>query len=52
VKGKAGPGFFALAKELGRLGGDAANEEVFWRQEVEAVYETWKRPLHKPSNDG
>jgi hypothetical protein len=49
VTGKAGPGFFALAKELGRFGGDTAEEQNFWRQEVQAVYETWKRPLHKPS---
>jgi hypothetical protein len=48
VTGKAGPGFFVLAKNLGRFGGDPADEENFWRQEVQAVYETWKRPLHKP----
>jgi hypothetical protein len=51
VSGKAGPGFFALAKELGRFDGDPANEENFWHKEVQAVYETWKRPLHKPSNE-
>jgi hypothetical protein len=51
VSGKAGPGFFALAKNLGRFGGDPAEEENFWRQELQAVYETWKRPLHKPSKD-
>jgi hypothetical protein len=51
VSGKAGPGFFVLAKQLGRFGGDPAEEEAFWRNEVQAVYETWKRPLHKPSSD-
>ena len=51
VTGKAGPGFFALAKDLGRFSGDPADEESFWRQEVQTVYETWKRPLHKPSNE-
>src|SRR5262249_45880374 len=49
VAGKAGPGFFALAKELGRFSGDPAEEANFWHREVQAVYETWKRPLHKPS---
>jgi hypothetical protein len=51
VSGKAGPGFFALAKELGRFGGEPAEQEDFWRRELQAVYETWKRPLHKPSKD-
>jgi hypothetical protein len=51
VTGKAGPGFFVLAKELGRFSGDPADEERFWRQELEAAYEIWKRPLHKPSSD-
>jgi hypothetical protein len=51
VTGKAGPGFFALAKELGRFGGDPAEKETFWHQELQAVYDTWKRPLHKPSKE-
>ena len=51
VSGKAGPGFFTLAKELGRFGGEPADEENFWRQELKAVYDTWKRALHKPSKD-
>ena len=51
VTGKAGLGFFALAKDLGRFSGDPADEERFWCQELQAVYETWKRPLHKPSSD-
>jgi hypothetical protein len=48
VSGKAGPGFFGLAKDLGRFTGGPSDEDSFWRKEVEAVYETWKRPLHKP----
>jgi hypothetical protein len=40
VNGKAGPGFFALAKDLGRFNGDFADEESFWRKELQAVYET------------
>jgi hypothetical protein len=51
VSGKAGPGFFGLAKDLGRFSGDPADEERFWRAELDAVYATWKRPLHKPSSD-
>jgi hypothetical protein len=51
VSGKAGPGFFVLAKQLGRFGGGTADEEGFWQQELQAVYDTWKRPLHKPSKD-
>jgi hypothetical protein len=50
VTGKAGPGFFSLAKDFGRFsGGESADQERFWREELEAVYERWKRPLHKPS---
>ena len=46
VNGKAGPGFFGLARDLGRLSaGD--DEEAFWRRELEAAYETWRRPLPK-----
>ncbi|HUG71396.1 MAG TPA: hypothetical protein VMM76_26840 [Pirellulaceae bacterium] len=51
VTGKAGSGFFALAKELGKFDGDPTHEEDFWRDELQSVYETWKRPLHQPSND-
>jgi len=44
VRGHAGPGFFELARELGRLGqGD--DETTFWEAERESVYETWRRPL-------
>jgi len=50
VTGKAGPGFFALAKDLGRFSGGPEEEESFWRKELQAVYETWRRPLHKPSD--
>ena len=39
---------FALARDLGRFSGAAADEESFWRQELQAAYDTWKRPLHKP----
>jgi hypothetical protein len=43
-EGGAGAGFFVLARQLGRLeeGGD---EDAFWRAELKAVYETWRRPM-------
>lgn len=44
VNGKAGPGFFALARELGRL--SAKDLEVaFWESERLATYDAWRRPL-------
>jgi hypothetical protein len=48
VSGKPGPGFFGLAMDLGRFSARPGDEENFWRQELQAVYETWRRPLHKP----
>lgn len=48
VSGKPGGGFFGLAKELGRFNSDdPAEQDSFWHAEQKAVYETWKRPLHK-----
>ncbi len=42
VTGK--PGFFALAKELGKLSSDDEGvQETFWEAEKQAVYETWQR---------
>jgi hypothetical protein len=43
--GRPGSGFFSLARSLGRLTGPQADEEPFWRQEVQRLYETWRRPL-------
>lgn len=44
--GKPGPGFFGLARDLGRLSSDERNDETkFWDSEVNLVYETWKVPL-------
>lgn len=43
VKGQPGPGFFALARQLGKLQDD--NEQAFWEKERQLVYETWKIPL-------
>lgn len=46
VNGKAGPGFFALARQLRRLL-SSDNEAAFWERECEAAYGAWKRPLPK-----
>ena len=44
VNGKAGPGFFGLARELGRL--DQNKDELaFWKEELLAAYSAWRRPL-------
>ena len=44
VKGKAGPGFFNLARQLGRLDQNK-DESVFWDEELRAAYEAWRRPM-------
>jgi len=44
VSGKPGPGFFDLDRELGKLG-KAESDQEFWRNERDAAYEAWKRPL-------
>jgi hypothetical protein len=46
VNGRPGPGFFNFAREIGRIG-PTQSEDEFWRQEREAVYEAWRRPLPK-----
>jgi hypothetical protein len=48
--GKPGKGVFWLARQLGRLSESTTEEESFWRQELEAVYGAWKRPLTKLEN--
>ena len=40
VQGLPGPGFFTLARQLGKLQDD--NEQAFWERERQLVYETWK----------
>ncbi len=40
VQGLLGSGFYALARQLGRLQDD--NEQAFWERECQLVYETWK----------
>jgi len=40
VQGAPGSGFFELARQLGKLGGE--NEQEFWEAERQQVYATWK----------
>lgn len=42
--GSPGRGFFALARDLGRLDTDG-NETAFWQAERQATYDVWRRPL-------
>jgi hypothetical protein len=46
VSGRPGPGFFGFAREIGRMEANQS-EDDFWRQEREAVYAAWRRPLPK-----
>lgn len=50
VKGHVGPGFFTLARQIGRLpeGGD---ELTFLAAERDAVYAAWRRPILKRDYD-
>ena len=44
--GHPGPGFFELARHLGRLTGSSRDEEIkFWNAEVYAVHEAWQTIL-------
>jgi hypothetical protein len=40
VSGKVGPGFVGVAKDLG-IFPEGMDEEEFWQQQRDAVYETW-----------
>ncbi|MBZ5542830.1 MAG: hypothetical protein LAO07_04015 [Acidobacteriia bacterium] len=44
VSGRPGPGFFGLARDLGRLR-TGEDEQAFWEAECKRVYEAWRRPL-------
>jgi len=44
VSGKPGPGFFGLARDLGKLRHDE-DEIAFWIAERDRVYDAWRRPL-------
>jgi hypothetical protein len=48
VSGVPGDGFYAWAENLGRYNtAQHTRREDFWHQEMEAVYETWKRQFPK-----
>lgn len=43
-----GPGFYVLARHLGRLAStDFDAERRFWEEERERVYDTWQSPLRE-----
>jgi len=44
VSGRPGPGFFSLARDLGKITSET-DEKAFWEQERDAAYKAWKRPL-------
>lgn len=44
VSGEPGPGFFALARELGLLQ-SAEDDHAFWESERDRTYVTWRRDL-------
>lgn len=46
VDGKAGTGFFGLARDLNRLAA-GEDEAAFWERERHAVYTAWRRPLQE-----
>jgi hypothetical protein len=41
VEGSPGSGFYALARELGKLSSDS-DDPKFWKIECQAVYNCWK----------
>lgn len=46
--GHPGPGFFNLARDLGRLKGTSRDDELrFWKKEVHSVHETWRTVLRR-----
>jgi hypothetical protein len=48
VSGNAGPGFFALARELNLLKSNSSEDEKkFWEETIKGVYEVWKKDYSK-----
>lgn len=48
VSGKPGSGFFALARQLGKLGkGTKEDDHAFWLKEREVVYKMWQKRFGK-----
>lgn len=48
ISGSPGSGFFALARELGKLTDESRDSErSFWESERDACYQTWQRHLEQ-----
>ena len=46
TRGVPGPGFIPWAERLGRYKGSSKeSEKKFWKEEEEAIYETWRKKL-------
>jgi hypothetical protein len=46
TEGSPGPGFYALARELGKLmAAGGAEDKEFWRKQLAMVHEEWRRPI-------
>lgn len=53
LQGVASPGFYTLARELGRLqDGSKEGERQFWEKEKAAVYETWRAQVYALATTG
>lgn len=47
-KGVPGPGYFDLGRSLGKLKStETEDEEKFWKEEKEKVYDVWSPDIHK-----
>jgi hypothetical protein len=45
--GRPGKGFFVLARSSGRLTEPDIDQEQFWQQDLQNLYQTWRRKLLK-----
>lgn len=53
MSGYPGPGFFDLARQLGKLASEARDaERTFWERERDAVYEIWRKPIRSNLHGG
>lgn len=43
IAGTPGVGFFRITRDLGKFGDGTNDEESFWRQQLEAVYDAWSK---------
>jgi hypothetical protein len=48
-EGTPGPGFFGLAKDIGRLKSEESKDRArFWEAEKKAAYAVWRKIVHEP----